>query len=156
VAKTPARTRHVEPKECFIVYEGHDTWSAIQGTGCAHWMSHQQNTKKGGPSQCCLAGFTFRVATALGGHKQVASVKDGKVTSGDIAKVRAGMIFAKLDDSHCGIVRSVKAAATEVKSKPGAPPPLPTIIIENDSSAQGGVKKNDFAVYFKGSGKFLD
>lgn len=137
--------KHIDPKECFIVYEGKDKWASIEGTGCAHWLSHQ-NSLKGTPGNgCCLAGFMYRVSPVIKKYHEIVSVKDGKILSGDIAKVKSGNIYAKLDDSHCGIV-------TNVTSSKDA---LPTIIIRNDSSAQGGVKDNDFDSYFKSSGKFL-
>ncbi len=82
----------------------------------------------------------------IGKYHEIVSVKNGKVISGDIARVKSGNFYAKLDELHVGIVTKV----TPPKSGE-----LSTITIRNDSSAQGGVKDNDFAGYFKSSGKFL-
>jgi hypothetical protein len=70
-------------------------------------VSHQE-TLKGTPGKgCCLAGFIYRVAPVIGRYHEIASVKDGKVISGDIAKVKSGSFYAKLDESHVGIVIKV-------------------------------------------------
>jgi hypothetical protein len=141
--------KHVEPKDCFIVYAGKDTWQPIDGTGCAHWMSHQESLTGTPGKGCCLAGFMYRVGPVIGKFHEIASVKGGKVVSGDITKVKSGNFYAKLDESHCGIVIKVTPPKKDDTDA------LPAITIRNDSSAQGGVKDNDFADYFKSTGKFL-
>jgi hypothetical protein len=141
--------KHVEPRDCFIVYVGKDTGQPIDGTGCAHWMSRQESLTGTPGRACCLAGFMYRVGPVIHKFHEIASVKDGKVVFGDIAKVKSGNFYAELDESHCGIVIKV------TPPKKGDAGALSTITIRNDSSAQGGVKDNDFADYFKSTGKFL-
>jgi hypothetical protein len=127
--------KHVVPKECFIEYKGSKAgWGAIDGTGCAHWLAHQKNVKKG--SAKCLAGFTLRVPDMVTGKSEV-----------KLADVKVGDFYTKPGLAHIGVVISV----TKPK-KDGDPP---DIMIENDSSAQGGVAKNSFATYFKKQGRFF-
>jgi hypothetical protein len=137
--------KHVDSKECFVVYAGKDVWNPIDGTGCAHWLLHHLG-KKGGGDPVCLAGYSVRVKAAQAGRSEIARVKGGKVVSGDIAKVAKGAIFVTLAEKHCGIVTKVAAA------KSGDA--LPDISIESDSSDQGGVRENGFADRYDSEGIF--
>jgi hypothetical protein len=101
----------------------------MPGTGCAHWVAHEKGWKA--TKSACHAGYPVRVKDVLKGLKKI-----------DLDKVKKGDLWADDKLSHCGIVHDVKA---------GTPP---VITIENCSSKQGGVKKNDWAKYFKSGGDF--
>ncbi len=135
-AAAKAVDRHVEPKDCFVWHQGGDTWTAIPGTGCAHWVAHQLDITHGTRGNRCLKGKTFRVKDIARNRTEVS----------DIKKVQVDDIYVTPSKDHCGMVSAVTAS-----SKGGAP----TIEIQHDSSAQGGVSKNDFATYFHGKGKFF-
>lgn len=129
--------KHVDPKECFVWYEGGKAgWQPIPGTGCAHWVSHQRGYKRGGESERCMLGYTFRVKTMLGGLSEVKKLSDVKVND----------VYATPSKDHTGLV--IKVLANKAK------PEEPTITIRHDSSAQGKVADNEFATYFKGKGSF--
>lgn len=124
---------HVEPKECFIAYDGR-RWVPIPGTGCAHYVAHRLNISSGAPWNKCLRGCTIRVSDLVQGRQKVADLKDVQVND----------IWAAADLSHNGIVSQVdKDPSGKV-----------TISITHDSSRQGGVRTNDFNVYFHGEGSF--
>lgn len=126
--------KHVSPKDCFVEYAGTKKgFVAISGTGCAHWVAHEQGLTGG--SQVCHAGYTMRVRDIIKGRKKI----------DDLADVKKGDIWASDNADHCGLVDSVK------KGKKDEPP---DITIEHCSSRQGGVRKNGFADYFKGKGAF--
>lgn len=128
---------HVSPKECFVWYEGSKTgWQPIAGTGCAHWVSHQRNYKRGGKGEQCMLGYTFRVKTMLGGLSEVKKLADVKVND----------VYTTPSKDHTGLV--IKVVADKAK------PDEPKITIRHDSSAQGKVADNEFATYFKGKGSF--
>ena len=58
--------KHVEPKACFLWYEGGKTgWQPIPGTGCAHWVAHERSIKRGSASEQCMLGHPFRVKTLI-------------------------------------------------------------------------------------------
>ena len=128
--------KHVEPKDCFVWYRANDDWAPITGTGCAHWVSHQNNVKKGTAHEKCLAGFTFRVKVTL----------DGKSTVSDVDTVKVGDWWFSDDKDHMGIVAAI--------TKPAKATDKPKITIKHDSSAQGKGAENDWATYFHGKGKF--
>ncbi len=130
-------TRHVEPKECFVWYAKSDDWEPIDGTGCAHWVSHQQGIKSGSANDKCLAGYTYRVKVMIRGYAAVKNVSD----------VCVGDIYVTPREDHTGLVIKV----TPAKDGKGDP----VIIIRHDSSRQGGGSENEFATYFKGNGSFL-
>jgi hypothetical protein len=132
-AARKAVNKHVVPKECFITHESTKKgWVAIEGTGCAHWVAHQKNLHKG---SACLAGFTIKVTDAVGGKSVV-----------PVDKVQVGDFYAEPGLHHMGLV----VAVTKPK-KPGDPP---DIMIQHDSSAQGGLAKNTFATRFHSKGTF--
>jgi hypothetical protein len=129
-AAVAAVDQHVEPKACFIVYRGSDTWEPITGTGCAHWVSHQLGVSQGTNSEKCLADRTIRVPTLIAGRTTVAR-----------SNVNLNDIYVTPPEDHCGLVVAVTTAGAK-------------ITIRHDSSAQGGVRTNDFDDYFKGNGSF--
>lgn len=127
--------RHVEPKPCFIWYEGGARgWQPIPGTGCAHWLMHQLNRKTGG-GPTCLEGFPIRVSAVSVGRRPVA-----------VANVQVNDIYVTPSGDHTGLVVSVRAATAGGN---------PTITIRHDSSGQGRVAENEFATYFHGRGSFF-
>lgn len=128
--------KHVEPKECFVWYVGKDKWEPIDGTGCAHWVSHTLKDKSGSSSGKCLAGFPFRVKSVIAKFKDV----------DDVSSVKAGDIYVSADEKHMGLV--IKA------EKPKKEGEQPEITIRHDSSNLGKVAESTFADYFKGKGNF--
>jgi hypothetical protein len=127
---------HVDPKDCFIWYKANDDWEPIDGTGCAHWVSHQLDVKEGSAGDRCLTGFTYRVRTLVRLRTPVKDISDVKVND----------IWASASLDHTGLVVDVTGA-----DKPGDPP---SITIRHDSSRQGRVADNDFASYFHSRGDF--
>lgn len=129
-----ARTKvdkHVVPKECFIIYQGGDKWAPITGTGCAHWVAHQQTISKG---EKCLDNKTIKVTELVAG-----------LTAYGRENAKVNDIWASSALDHSGLVVSVTATG-------GTPPN--NIMIRHDSSAQGGVVTDDFDEHFKRDGKF--
>lgn len=123
--------KHVEPKACFVIYKGSDTWDPISGTGCAHWVAHQRGISRG---EKCLDGKTLRVPDLTNGLTKIPR-----------ANVVINDIWANDAEDHCGLV-------IKVQPKAGSPPNI--ITIRHDSSDQGGVKENDFDSHFKAKGTF--
>jgi hypothetical protein len=125
---------HVEPKRCFLTFKGGDTWAPLDGTGCAHWVSHQLDIGNGAPSNKCLEGHTIRVPDAIQGMSEV-----------EMDDVKEQDIWANDALNHMGMVTKVNRGADAG--------PL-TIMITHDSSHLKKVSENDFAGYFHGQGKF--
>lgn len=131
VLKVP---RHVEPKACFITHMNSAVgWDTLAGTGCAHWVAHQKNLKRGhaGDGHTCVLGHPTRVKDVVMGRRPVA---EGEVQRGDLWAT----------EDHCGLVESVM----RIPSRPAV------IMIRNCSSKQGGVFLNDWKSHFNGAGKF--
>ena len=59
--------RDIEPKECFVMFRGGDTWETIEGTGCAHWVAHERQIHSGGQDRQCLLGYTLRIPDLIAG-----------------------------------------------------------------------------------------
>ena len=128
--------KHVEPKDCFLWYEGGKAgWEPIDGTGCAHWVAHQRGIKRGSAGEQCMLGYPFRVKTMIGGMSEV-----------KLADVKVNDVYCTPSKDHTGLV-------IKVVVDPKAPD-KPKITIRHDSSAQGKVAENEFATYFKGKGTF--
>jgi hypothetical protein len=128
--------KHVVPKDCFITFKNaKEGWVAITGTGCAHWVAHQENIQKGSTNTKCLAGFTLKVSDAVSGKTAV-----------PIDKVQVGDFYAEHGLHHMGLVVGV------TKPKKAGDPP--DIVIQHDSSAQGGLAKDKFAKRFHSKGTF--
>lgn len=125
---------HVEPKACFVTFRGGDSWVALTGTGCAHWVSHQKSISAGSPSNQCLEGRTIRVPDAVAGRQRIA-----------LENVQAGDMWANVALSHMGLVSGV------VRPTGGG---AAQIQITHDSSHLGRVSTNDFSTYFHGEGNF--
>ena len=103
--------------------------------GCAHWVAHERNIKKGSKGEQCMLGFPFRVKTMIGGMAEVM-----------LADVRVNDIYCTPSKDHTGLVIKVVA-------DPKAPA-APKLTIRHDSSAQGKVSDSEFATHFKGKGNF--
>ena len=124
---------HVEPKDCFVWYADSKTgFAPMPGTGCAHWVAHEKGWTA--TKSTCHAGYPVRVKDLVKGLKKI-----------ELEKVKKGDVWADDKLSHCGLVRDIKEA------KAGE---APAVTIEHCSSKQGGVKKNDWAKYFKSGGDF--
>lgn len=125
--------KHVVPKACFMWYKNaKETWQPITGTGCAHWVAHQKNIKKG--KLRCLLGYNVRVKDLV---KGMTIIKD-------LAKVKKGDMWFNDKIDHVGLVKAVKV----VKGKD------PEITIQHDSSGQGKVATDMWSKRFKSRGKF--
>lgn len=122
---------HVEPKDCFVWYEGGDDWDAISGTGCAHWVAHQLNVPTPAEPARCLANKPVRVARLIEGRRAIAR-----------RDVAVNDIYVTESGGHCGLVMAVSGAGMK-------------IMIRHDSSAQGKVIDSDFDEYFGGRGRFV-
>lgn len=127
--------RHVEPKECFIWCLGGNRWDRVTGTGCAHWVAHQNNTTKGAAIHRCLKRKTIKVSDIARGRTEIK----------DLASVKVNDVYITPKKDHCGLVSRVALV----------PKRTPKIEIQHDSSRQGKVAKNDFAIYFHGKGNFF-
>jgi hypothetical protein len=126
---------HVEPKACFVWYEGGTRgWQPIPGTGCAHWLLHQLGRKTGG-GPTCLEGYPVRVASVIVGRTAVS-----------VMNVHVNDIYVTPTRDHTGLVIGVTPPAQRGGT--------PGITIRHDSSAQGRVAEDEFATYFHGNGSF--
>jgi hypothetical protein len=135
VARSSVDT-HVEPKSCFVWYEGGaQGWQPIPGTGCAHWVLHQLNHKTGAQGAMCLDGYSIRVSDVIFGRLLV-----------DLADVKINDIYVTPKADHTGLVSRVFPATTSSNQV--------HIMIRHDSSGQGKVAENEFATYFHGQGRF--
>ena len=131
--------RHVEPKKCFVIYKGSSSgWETFQGTGCAHWVAHQLQIKRGYQSDRCAEGFSIKVPDVIAGARKIDRAgEDVKV--GDIWR-------GHVPFDHCGLVIRVEESSEEGGQK---------ITIRHCSSGnEKGVTDSDFATYFKGKGDF--
>jgi len=128
--------KHVEPKGCFVWFEGKNGWQPIPGTGCAHWVAHERNIKRGSAGEQCMLGFPLRVKTLIGGKSEV-----------ELADVKVNDVYVTPSRDHTGLVVKV---TPDPKN-----PDTPKVVIRHDSSAQGKVSENEFASYFKGKGDFF-
>jgi len=138
--------RHVQPRDCFVWYQSNDNWQQITGTGCAHWVAHNQRLTKTAGADTCLAGCIYRVSTLISG---LATVLVGQVQVGDL--------YVALAQDHVGLVSRIAPATVGADggtADAGAAAPQPQIFIQHDSSRQGGVFENEFATYFHGHGTF--
>jgi hypothetical protein len=114
--------KHVEPKECFVWYEGTKKgWRPMPGTGCAHWVAHERGYTAG---LKCDKGYTVRVRNITENLKKV-ELKDVQV--GDLWENQT-------DASHIGFVRSVTKTGETVTG----------VEVEHDSVRSGGVVKTTF------------
>ena len=104
---------HVEPKPCFVWFEGNAKgWAPMPGTGCAHWISHQLGITRG---LKCDVGKTVRVKDVI-----------APMTPVPLAKVEVGDIWRSTEvASHAGIVRQ------KISSE--------AVMVEHDSVRQKGV-----------------
>jgi len=123
---------HIEPKDCFVEFKSTKIgWGPIDGTGCAHWVSHQ----RGGPTgttHVCDAGFKYRVTEVLATLTKLSANLSGAVI---------GAVWEKASGSHIGIVRHVTRDTKGV---------VISVEVENDSSDSGGVviqTKTDGAIW---------
>ena len=133
---------HVSPTECFVWYTGGaHGWQPIEGTGCAHFVSHELGIHRGHSGEQCLAGCTFRVSTMLGGRSKV---------TGGLPAVQRRDIWVNAARSHCGIVTRV---GPEQATGPAGD--YPAIWITHSSSKLHKVSFDRFDAYFKSEGEFF-
>ena len=132
--------KHVSPKECFVWFiDNKRGYEPIPGTGCAHWVAHEKGWNSGKESSNgCKKNYLIRV-------KDIVSKSGSQVAVTDVV---VGNVWVNDKQDHCGIVSKVDPPKDPAKN------PNPTIEIENCSSGQGKVAKNDWATYLKGAGKF--
>lgn len=133
---------HVSPRDCFVWYTGGaNGWSPIDGTGCAHFVSHELGIHRGQSGEQCLAGFTFRVSTMLGGRSKV---------PGGLGAVKRRDIWVNPGRTHCGLVTRV---GPELATGPSGD--YPAIWITHSSSRLHRVSLDRFDAYFKSEGEFF-
>ena len=141
--------RHVSPKECFITYEDSKVgWRAINGTGCAHWVAHERNIKRGAAGAKCEDGFTMRVPELIAGVRKI-DRKTEEVKTDDI------WAYLKRDGApydHCGLV--VKVEEVREVTKDGENVKHKISIRHCASTNEKGVVTDDFEKHFKGKGDF--
>ncbi len=133
---------HVSPRGCFIWNHGGNVgYQPIPGTGCAHWVAHEKGWDSGKVLvNGCEKGYLIRVADLFvlaGDQVDVWDVVVGNV-----------WILKNETESHTGIVSKVTPA------RQGDEDANPTIEIEDCSSSQCDVVKDDWASYFHSGGKF--
>ena len=138
---------HVTPPNCFVWYKNAtDGWQPIDGTGCAHYVSHQMDIHNGTAIDQCLAGFTYRVRPMLTGLTRV---------TGGLASVKVDDVWVNVARSHTGIVSRIDPPPPNPPPRPGAPPPKPIIWITNASSGQHRLATDRFDTHFAGQGDFF-
>jgi hypothetical protein len=139
--------RHVSPPDCFVWYKNtHEGWTPIEGTGCAHYVSHQLGIRTGRAADQCLAGFTYRVRIMLQGRTSV---------TGGLAFVRVGNVWANTARSHTGLVSRIDPPLARATPPPGAATSAPIIWITHASSHQHRLATDRFDTYFGGEGDFF-
>ena len=133
----------IDPRDCFVVFGGGDTWEKITGTGCAHWVAHERGIRSGGKDGDCLLGYTFRVEDLIAGLST-------KSLDHARSNINVGDIYVTANERHCGLVVQI-----EESRKPGD---RTKITIRHDSSNSSGtgrgVVENDFDQHFHGTGDF--
>jgi hypothetical protein len=123
---------HVEPKDCFVTYEGGDRWYSFSRdgwTGCAHWVAHQKKIQVG---YRCLKGFCVRVtemaAYLRGTGQEITILEDVKVQD----------VWVAQNEKHTGIVWRI-----DPEADPQKPNMKKRIVIRHDSSGQHKVVENE-------------
>ncbi len=141
-----ARTRvghDIDPRECFVVFRGGDTWEKIMGTGCAHWVAHERQIRNGGKDGECLLGYTLRVEDLIAGLS-TRSLNHAR------SNISVRDIYVTANGKHCGLVVEI-----DERREPGG---KRKITIRHDSSSSSGsgpgVVENDFDEHFQGTGQF--
>ncbi len=138
---------HVTPRDCFVWYKNaQEGWQPIEGTGCAHYVSHQCNIHAGGPGVQCLAGFTYRVPVMLTGKTRVV---------GGLDAVEVGDTWANVSRTHTGLVVRIDPPPVDPNPRQSAPPKPPIIWISNASSAQHMCATDRFDTHFSSQGDFF-
>jgi len=140
--------QHVSPKECFVSYEGSGKWARIEGTGCAHWVAHERNIKRGAAGAKCAEGYTIRVPDVISGARKI-DRKTEEVKTDDI------WAYLKRDGApydHCGLV--VKVEEVREVTKDGENVKHKISIRHCASTNEKGVVTDDFEKHFKGKGDF--
>ncbi len=115
---------HVSPSNCFVWNDGPNPqfpWRVIPGTGCAHWVAHEEGIND---NPGCFAGNAIRVS----------QVTSGK-TSHAITNAQVGDIWTNSGGTHTGIVRALN---TDTQGN------VTSVQVEHCSSGQGGVVTNNF------------
>jgi len=145
--------RHVEPKECFIIYEGgKDGWLSFtekdsqRNTGCAHYVAHKLGIRRGYRSEKCAEGFSIRVADVISGARKIDRATE---------EVKTNDIWVNIKRTHTGIVSNVETVRVVVKEDgQNVEKTKQKITIMHCSSGQGRVATDDFDRHFGGKGDF--
>ena len=131
--------RHVEPKDCFIIYEdSKNGWKSFtsmssENTGCAHWVAHQLNIK-GGYSNVCAAGYKIKVPDVIAGARKIDPEQE---------EVRYHDIWVSPDIKHCGLVIAIREEGGKKIYR-----------IKHCSSGSGGVVEHNHTSLWKGQGSY--
>jgi hypothetical protein len=113
-------------------------WAPLTGTGCAHYVAHILNVRRGTPGiSACDLGFTIKVPMLVQGMPTVKP-----------ALVQVNDIWVNQAQSHCGIVVAVQPVTGK----------NPKITISqcssNEAAGRLGVNQQDWATFFHGQGSF--
>lgn len=131
----------IKPSECFVEFHGGDTWKKIDGTGCAHWVAHETNSRGG--HEECLLGYILRIPDLIAGLS-TRSLDHGR------GSISVGDIYVTANHGHCGLVVRID----ESRERGGER----KITIRHDSSNSSGtghgVMESDFDDHFHGKGEF--
>jgi hypothetical protein len=125
------------------MFHGGDSWKAITGTGCAHWVAHDREIHSGGNDERCLLGYTLRVEDLIAGLS---------TRSLDHARrsISVGDIYVTADHEHCGRVVEI-----DETREPGGKRKITIRHDSSNSSGTGrGVVEDDFDEHFHGRGEF--
>jgi hypothetical protein len=125
------------------MFRGGDTWKAITGTGCAHWVAHERQIHSGGNDEKCLLGYTLRIPDLI-------ARLSTRSLDHDRGNIRVGDIYVTADHGHCGLVVRIEESREQGGKR--------KITIRNDSSSNDGsgrgVVEDDFDERFHGRGEF--
>ena len=132
----------IDPRDCFVVYIGGDQWEKIEGTGCAHWVAHEREIRRGRADTQCLLGYTLRIEDLIAGLST--RTLDAR------RNIHVNDIYVTANGQHCGLVVQVEESRV-----PGG---KRKISIRNDHSNHSGTGKgvvtDDFDEHFHGTGVF--
>ncbi|HUQ83156.1 MAG TPA: hypothetical protein VM076_18535 [Gemmatimonadaceae bacterium] len=137
---------YVEPRKCFVTLTSSKVgFDRIDGTPCAHYVSHHIALKGRSGNFTCNEKFLVRVTDLIA--RLGSPIEPSEVQVGDVWAVHehGNKRRGTEPSSHCGVVFSVDRDAAAGTSK---------IMIRHCSSGQAKVATNDWVTHFHSSGAF--
>jgi hypothetical protein len=133
--------RKIVPSACFVTFKSTALgWAPLDGTGCAHYVAHQLNIRRGRPGiSACDLGYCIKVPLLVQGLARV-----------EPSDVRENDIWANAAQTHCGYVIQV----TPATAAGGTPQIRISQCSSNESAGRLGVNQQDWATFFHGGGSF--